>query len=66
MLQADEMKDYPNDERKDHGGNDYIPCRQPLPSRQRKPDESFNSPVQKANFWFDGMILTAHEGFLLA
>jgi hypothetical protein len=40
-LQAHQAKDYPKYGRKDHGGNYYIPCRQPLPSRQWKSCEGF-------------------------
>jgi hypothetical protein len=50
MLQANEVKDYPNDDRKDHGPNDYLPCRQLLPSRQWKSDEWFHPSVQETNF----------------
>ena len=56
------------DDPKDQGKNDRyekIPF-PPLPSRQWKPDEWFDAPVQKTNFWFDRMPLTPHERFLLA
>ena len=59
-----------NDDRKDQGKNSRyekgIPFGYPLPSRQWKPDESFDSPVQKTNFWFDRVPPTTHERFLFA
>ena len=67
-LTANDANEQLNDDRKEHrkeqGKNSRYekirPFRQPLPSRQWKPDERFDPPVQKTNFWFDRMPLTPH------
>jgi hypothetical protein len=63
-LTANEANEQLNDDRKDQGKNSRyeksIPFRQPLPSRQWKPDEWFDPSIQKTNFWFDRMPLTPH------
>jgi hypothetical protein len=66
----DQLNDDPKDQAKDQGKDSRyqktMPFRQPLPSRQWKPDERFDVSVQKTNLWFDRMPLTPHERFRLA